>query len=88
MGFIRQTLPFAWGALFLHSFSLLLPLEQALPELTVEVSPVFFPKLEVLAVIAIVLLHCLTLEPVALVFIIPSISSLLSCFPPSSYLEQ
>jgi len=75
-----QTLPTELGILLSHLFSLLLLLKQVLLAPTVEELLVFLAKLKVMASVAIVLLDYLTLEPVALVHITSSTSSLLTYF--------
>jgi len=83
----EETLPSVKGLPSLHLFFLLLPLEQALWEPTVEVSPASLAKLEAVAVFALVSLDCSALGPVSHYFpSFLSISPLLSYFPSNFYL--
>ena len=77
MGCVEQTLPSDWSTPSLHSSSLLLLSEQVLFEPTVKVYPSFLAKLETMAIVTIVSLHCLTLELVSYCLFAPSASSLL-----------
>ena len=88
MGYIVQTLLSNWGAPLLHSFSPLLLLEQAQLMPAIEKFLVFLAKLETVAFVAIMPLHCSTLEPIPYSLFFPLTSLLLFYFPSSSYSKQ
>ena len=82
MGFLVETLISVKNSLLLHLFFLPLPLEQALLEPIIEVSPVSLAKLEALAIIIFVPPNCSALKLVP--YCSPSFlsaSSLLSPVP-------
>ena len=71
-----------------HSFFPLLPSEQVLPEPTVGRHLASLSKLETMAIIVIVSLHCSTLELVFYCLFVLSAFLLLSCFLSNSCPEQ
>jgi len=81
MGSKVQTLPADLSIPSSYLFSLLLLLEQALLVPAIERSSVSLAKLETIATIVIMPLHCLILEPGAPVLIFPSTFLLFSYLP-------
>ena len=88
MGYMVQTLSIDLGVLLLYSFSPPSPLEKILLEPAIKEPLVSLAKLEAMVFVAIVLLCCSTLEPVASTLVVLLTFLPPFCFFSSFYLMQ